>query len=152
MIYFNMQIHKQIRINTLIQDLNWEKTILFSMYSLSILIPLIISKPQLLVGSMINFLIVYSSLKYGIKRTLPILILPSITAYLTGLLFSGATHFLLYITPFIILSNFFLSVFVSKKTKISYISAIIVKGSFLVIIFFVMNKLPKELRTARKMW
>ena len=68
--------------------LDWEKITLYSMYSLSVLVPLIIGKPQLLVGSIVNFLIVYSTLRYGIKKTVPILILPSLTAIGSGLLFT----------------------------------------------------------------
>lgn len=97
-------------------DLN--TTTLYTLYTLSFLVPLLISKPQLLVGSMINFLIVYSTLRYGFKKTLPILITPSLVATGTGLLFGGATLFLVYLTPFIIISNILLSYSISKKKNI----------------------------------
>ena len=119
-------------------NLDWEKITLYSMYSLSILVPLIIGKPQLLVGSIVNFLIVYSTLKYGIKKTVPILILPSLTAIGTGLLFGGATYFLMYLTPFIIISNALLSYFVSKKTHIYLILGVLSKGIFLVLAYKVL--------------
>jgi len=84
MLYLYMEREGRIKIDLLIKKLNLENITLFSIYSLSILIPLIIGKPQLLVGSAVNFLITYSTLKFGIKKIIPILILPSITAYLTG--------------------------------------------------------------------
>jgi len=121
--------------------IKFEHIVLFSIYSLSVLIPLIIGKPQLLVGSAINILIVFTTLTYGIKKTFPILILPSITALLTGILFNGATVFLIYVTPFIMISNFILSYFVSKKKIIYLFLGIISKGGFLVLTYTVMNKI-----------
>ena len=119
--------------------LNFETLVLYSLYLLSILIPLIIGKPQLLVGSIVNFLITYSTLKYKVVKTLPILLLPSITATTTGILFNGATHFLLYVTPFIMVSNLILSFFVNKRTNISYILGVTFKGTFLYIAYYLMN-------------
>lgn len=118
-----------------LQTLNWQKLTLYSMYSLSILIPLIIGKPQLVVGSIVNFLIIYSSLKYGIRKSIPLLILPSLTATTTGLLFDGATYFLIYLTPFIIFSNLILSYFASKKSLSYLILGVLSKGIFLVLMY-----------------
>ncbi len=122
-------------------NLNFETIELYALYSLSILFPLVIGKPQLLVGSCVNFLIVFTTLKYGIKKTIPVLLLPSITATATGVLFDGATHFLIYVMPFIMISNFLLSYFVSKRKIYSYILGILLKGSFLFVSYSVMNKL-----------
>lgn len=121
-------------------NIKFEHIVLFSIYSLSILIPLLIGKPQLLVGSVVNFLIVYSTLTFGLKKTLPILFLPSITATMTGILFNGATYFLIYVLPFIIISNFILSYFISKKNIWTTILGILFKGGFLVIAYLIMNK------------
>lgn len=125
----------------LILSIKFEHIVLFSIYLLSILIPLLIGKPQLLVGSAVNLLIVYTTLTYGIKKTLPILFLPSVTATVTGLLFSGATVFLIYLLPFIIISNFILSYFVSKKKFIYLLLGVILKGCFLVLTYTLMNRL-----------
>lgn len=119
--------------------LHFDRVVLFSIYSLSILIPLLIGKPQLLVGSAVNFLITYSTLKYGIKKTIPVLLLPSITATATGILFNGATIFLLHVMPFIMFSNFILSYFVSKQKPIYYLLGILLKGGFLYIAYSAMN-------------
>lgn len=91
---------------------------LYTLYTLSFLIPLLISKPQLLVGSAINLLITYSTLKYGFKKTVPILLTPSLVATGTGLLFGGATLFLVYLMPFIMISNILLSYSISKQKNI----------------------------------
>ncbi len=122
-------------------NLNFETIELYALYSLSILFPLVIGKPQLLVGSCVNFLIVFTTLKYGIKKTIPVLLLPSITATATGVLFDGATYFLIYVMPFIMISNLLLSYFVSKKKTYSYVLGILFKGSFLFVSYSVMNKL-----------
>lgn len=127
-------------------NLNFDTLVLYSLYLLSILIPLLIGKPQLLVGSLVNFLITYSTLKYKVNRTIPLLFLPSITVTLTGLLFSGATYFLLYLMPFIIISNFVLAVFVNRRKNISYFLGILFKGGFLFLSFILLNRvvgLPK---------
>lgn len=133
-----MQIENITNEKVISLRLNWESITLYSMYSLSILVPFVIGKPQLLVGSVINFLIVYSTLKYGFKRSTPLFILPSLSALGTGLLFNGATIFLAYTIPFIIISNAILSYIVSKKTYVSYIFGIFLKGAFLVIVYRVL--------------
>ena len=122
-------------------SLDWERITLYSMYSLSVLVPLIIGKPQLLVGSIVNFLIVYSTLRYGIKKTVPILILPSLTAIGSGILFDGATYFLMFLTPFIIISNTILSYFISKKIIFTYILGILAKSLFLVLSYRVLMEI-----------
>jgi len=122
-------------------NINFETLELYSLYLLSILIPLLIGKPQLLVGSLVNFLITYSTLKYKVTKTIPILLLPSITATVTGLLFNGATPFLLYVMPFIMISNLILSFFINKRNNISYALGIVSKGLFLFVSYFTMNSL-----------
>ena len=136
-----MRLEKIYKAEVLISELKWEKITIYSMYALSVLVPLVIGKPQLVVGSIINFLIVYSTLQYGIKKTLPILILPSLTATTSGLLFDGATYFLLYLTPFIIFSNVILSYFISKKSIVHFILGIIAKGSFLLSAYWILTHL-----------
>jgi len=130
------KIYKQKLLN-----IKFEYIVLFSIYSLSILIPLLIGKPQLLVGSAVNLLIVFTTLTYGIKKSIPVLLLPSIIATVTGILFNGATIFLIYVLPFIMLSNFILSYFVSKKKMYSYVLGIVFKGLFLVVSYKVMSEL-----------
>ena len=107
--------------------------LLSSLYLISFLIPLLIQHPQLLVGITVNTVIIYSTLKYGFKKSIPIFILPSLAAYSRGILFGGATMFLLFFIPFIIASNAGYS-FISKTFKNTFVGiflASIVKASFL---------------------
>ena len=105
-----------------LQTLNLDTVLRYSLITGSLLIPLLISKPQLLVGSAINVLILVSTFKYGVKKSLPIYILPSVTSLLRGLLFGGATVFLAYLIPFIILSNLIFGYIANTKKNILTIS------------------------------
>ncbi len=111
-----MQLTKEKRYTLLGLDLN--TLTLYTIYLFAFLIPLVVGHPQLLVGSAINFLIIFSTLRYGFKRSIPVLVTPSLVATGTGLLFGGATIFLVYLLPFIILSNIFLSFTISKQSNI----------------------------------
>lgn len=121
---------KEIKISKYIYE--YDHILLASLYFLSFVIPLLISKPQLLVGSAINFLIVFSTLRYGLKKTLPILMIPSLVATGNGLLFGSATLFLVYLMPFIMISNSILSLSINKFKNILGIGlGIILKVAFL---------------------
>lgn len=98
-----------------ILKLNLDTILLYSVYVLAFTIPAFFGKPQLLIGSIINFLIVFTVLKYGFKRSIPVQILPSSSALVTGLLFSGATPFMVYLIPFIIVSNSLLALTLNKR-------------------------------------
>ncbi len=113
-----MQLTKEKSILVLGYELDLEQITLYSIYTLSFAIPLLIGKPQLLVGSSINFLITLTVLKYGFKRSIPVLLTPSLVATGTGLLFGGATLFLLYLMPFIMISNILLAYSISKQKNI----------------------------------
>ncbi len=91
------------------------------LYALSFSIPFFVQGPQLLVGSLINFLLILSISEYKFKEIIPVLILPSLSVYLHGLLFTGATNFLLYLIPFIAISNA-LYVLVFKYIKTDYLN------------------------------
>ena len=72
---------------------------------LSISAPLFIKSPQILVGSIVNFVLFFSAKRLGFKKTLPSILLPSLVAYSSNILFKGATPFLLYFLPVIFLGN-----------------------------------------------
>lgn len=105
---------------------------------LSISAPLFIKSPQILVGSIVNFVLFFSAKRYGFKKTVPSILLPSLIAYSSSILFKGATPFLLYFIPVIFLGN---SVYVllSKYVKSSVLSvflASVCKSLFLFIFAF----------------
>ncbi|KKP45600.1 hypothetical protein A3K02_02820 [candidate division WS6 bacterium RIFOXYD1_FULL_33_8] len=130
-----MEISTTLKKELFGERLNTEKILLYSIYVLSFFVPLIIGKPQLLIGSFINTLTIYSSLKYGFKKSIPVYLLPSIAATSAGLLFEGATFFLLYLMPFIMISNGILGYFVTlKKNSLIIMIGVILKALFLYIV------------------
>ena len=115
----------------------YSKEIQYSVLFLTLLlVPLLIGKPQYLVGIVVNTVLIYSTLKFGFKNTIPFLILPSSMSYLRGLLFGSLTIYLIYLIPFIILSNGIYSFTVSKfKNKIvGILLGAILKAGFLYLI------------------
>ncbi|HCC67701.1 TPA: hypothetical protein DEP90_00595 [Patescibacteria group bacterium] len=109
---------------------------------LSISAPLIIKSPQILVGSIVNFVLFYSAKKFSFKKTLPSIFLPSLIAYSSNILFKGATPFLLYFIPIIFVGNgiyVLLSRYV-KRGILSVLLASICKALLLYIFAFVLVK------------
>jgi len=110
-----------------------EKVQLASLYVLAFTLPFIFKQPQLLIGSIINFLLVFSVSKYGLKKIIPVLFLPSLASFLNGVLFGIFTPYLLYLMPFIILSNLIL-VLTVRYIKVKYLNvgiAALLKACFL---------------------
>ncbi len=76
-------------------------------------VPFLIGHPQLLVGVIVNFMLIRSAYYTSLKKTLPVIILPSLAVFFRGMMFGNLTSQLIYLIPFIILGNFVL-VFMSK--------------------------------------
>lgn len=76
--------------------------------ALAFLIPFLISGPQLLTGTLVNFLLILGTRFVDKKNLLIISILPSLAAVLNGLIFGRFTIFLVYFLPSIWLGNFVL--------------------------------------------
>jgi len=132
-----MQLRKEKRYILCGLDLN--TITLYTIYLLSFLIPLVIGHPQLLVGSAINFLIIFSTLRYGFIKSIPVLLTPSLVATGTGLLFGSATLFLVYLMPFIMFSNAILSLTVSRwRNVFGIVLGSILKAVFLYSITFLL--------------
>jgi len=115
----------------------YEKEIKYiSLFLLLIFVPLVIGKPQYLVGIIVNAALIYSTLKFGFKNTIPFLILPSCMSYLRGILFGNLTMFLTYLIPFIIISNAIYSLTVNKSQDktLGILIACILKTGFLYLI------------------
>lgn len=122
-------------LNKYLKFLESERTVLIITYSLAILLPFCIPKPQILLGTLINALFIFSVTKLGIKKTIPLLFLPSILSYIQGLLFGSSTIFLLYLIPFIGISNFSL-IYLYKKISIPYLNILISAGIKALILYF----------------
>jgi len=130
------------------EELKFKELILNEKLQLGVLslslfaIPFFFKSPQLVIGTIVNFLLVLSFSKFGLKRMFLAFFLPSIATYLSGTIFGGATVFLLYIMPFIILSNF-LYTFLFQKIKVKGLNILISSGSkamFLFLSAFVLYK------------
>ena len=114
-----------------------EKEIEYSVLFLTLLlVPFLIGKPQYVVGIIVNAVLVYSTLKFGFKNTIPFLILPSSMVYMKGILFGSVTIFLVYLIPFIILSNGIYSLAISKfkNNVLGVLIGSILKAGFLYLI------------------
>lgn len=72
----------------------------------SFLIPFFVSGPQLLIGILVNMFLYLSIRFFGMKKTVPMLFLPSIAATLNGLVFGVFSQYLLFFLPFIWGSNY----------------------------------------------
>lgn len=80
-------------------------------------LPLLLSGPQLLVGSIVNFLLIWAVLSLSRKRARPLAFLPSIAAVLHGVIFGPFTIFLVYLMPAIRLGNLVLMYIVNHISQ-----------------------------------
>lgn len=103
---------------------------------ISICAPLLIKSPQILVGTIVNFVLFFSAKRFGFKKTLPSILLPSLIAYSSNILFNGATVFLIYFVPIIFVGNS-IYVLLSQYLKSSIFSVILasISKSLLLYIF-----------------
>jgi hypothetical protein len=123
------------------------------LYTLSFLIPFLLKTPQLLTGTLINFLLILSVSHFKFKNILPALILPSVSVYTFGLIFGGASTFLLYLIPFITIANgiYVLSYKYVRKTFLNVVTASILKSLFLFLSTYILVQtvgIPKTFLTA----
>jgi hypothetical protein len=112
------------------------------LYGLSFSIPFLLRGPQLLVGSLLNFLFILAISRYKFKEILPALLLPSVAVYSYGVLFGGATSFLLYLIPVITFGNiiFVISFQKIKSKYLNIIFAAILKSFFLFSLTYILFK------------
>ena len=110
-------------------------------YSLiSFFIPFLIANPQLLVGSIVNFFLAVTAIKFDLRYSTPVIFLPSLGVFFAGLIFGVNTKYLIYFIPFIWIANF---IFVySFKLKINFfvkpLVASLLKAAFLFSVAMVM--------------
>jgi hypothetical protein len=81
-------------------------------------LPFLLGGQQLLVGSVVNCVLVLAALNIRGKKLLPVILLPSVGAYLAGMIFGVASSALLIMIPFIWVGNSIL-VFSMKKLTLS---------------------------------
>ena len=139
MLHFAMQLKTTVFKKDIISIINTETFQITILTVIAIFAPLFLKSPQILVGSIVNFVLFFSANRFGFKKTLPSILLPSLIAYSSNILFKGATPFILYFIPIIFLGNSiyvllnryidnkFLSVFLSSLSKslLLYVSAVV---------------------------
>lgn len=108
------------------------------LYILAFSFPFILKEPQLLVGSCINFLLILSIKQFKFKEILPVLFLPSISSYIYGILFGGATYFLLYLIPLIGIAN---GIYVYSYKNLNILLASAFKSVFLFVSVYILFRL-----------
>ena len=69
-------------------------------------------------GVIVNALLIKAGLDHSLKKVALLCLLPSLAVVSTGLLFGGLTSFLLWVMPFIWVSNFIIA-YTSKKLFLS---------------------------------
>lgn len=96
------------------------------------LIPLVISGPQILTGSLVNaFLFLATMQKISTRSRIVIAILPSAGAVINGVLFGTFTPFLLYLMPAIWLGNMLIMhIYDMVSRRFEPVSAILVGAGF----------------------
>lgn len=101
-------------------------------------IPFVLDKSQYLTGTLVNTLLALGIVKFGLKKVWPMILLPSASTYLHGIIFGGATNFLIYLIPFIVLANLIYSLLFKniKKDILNVLIASFVKAGFLFIVAY----------------
>ena len=92
------------------------ETIIYSM--VCFFAPFFIGHPQIVVGVLVNASLVMAALNVRTYRILPVIIFPSLGVLSRGLIFGPFTIFLIYMIPFIWISNF-IQVYAIKKLNLS---------------------------------
>lgn len=110
-----------------------EKVQLLTVFSLAFLVPFIFKQPQIVIGSLINFLLILCVSNFPFRKILPIVILPSFATLLNGALFSTLTIYIVYLIPIIAVSNaiFMLSFKYIRIDFLKVFIAALLKTSFL---------------------
>ncbi len=124
----------------------------------SFLLPFVLGHPQFLVGTVINLLLFEAALYLDFKKTLPIIIMPSLGALSRSILFGPYTVFLVYMIPFIWFGNLILVITtktlhfkLKKNILFSGLTAALLKTLFLflsALLLFNLNLVPKIFLTA----
>ena len=84
---------------------------------ISFFLPFFMGSPQILVGTIVNALLIRSTLSLKGRQILPIIFLPSLGVLSRGIIFGPFTMYLTYLMPFIWLSNLAI-VYFTKLLKI----------------------------------
>ncbi|OGD63707.1 hypothetical protein A2160_03410 [Candidatus Beckwithbacteria bacterium RBG_13_42_9] len=104
-------------------------------------IPLFLSGPQLLVGTIVSALLIIIAVKTSPKYWLPLAMLPSLGAFMHGVLFGPLTFFLLYFLPVIWLGNYIFMRVAVNKIELPLAVKILVASSFKAALLFLLARI-----------
>lgn len=100
-------------------------------------VPLFLGEPQLLVGSVVNFILIYIAINYKQGKLLPAIFIPATASILRNTLLGSLTGYLAILLPFIWMANglfiFIIRGFLKNKNNIILAlgSASVLKAAFL---------------------
>jgi len=105
-------------------------------YFLAFTIPVVISHPLWIVGTVINCLLYLTAERLSEKSILPVVVLPSLGAIIYGVLFGPQTVFLYYFLPFIWLGNYTLiKIFVLTKNQNFFLRTVFASSAKFLLLF-----------------
>ncbi|MDD3284540.1 MAG: hypothetical protein PHZ07_03015 [Patescibacteria group bacterium] len=112
--------------------------------------PIILRHPQMLIGIIVNMMLIKGALTLKQNKLIALSIFPSLGVLASGILFGNLTNFIIYLIPFIWISNYILTYIIKKFADKNYFRAIVLstflKTTFLFSITFLLfslNILPK---------
>ena len=102
----NYEFIKKTYYENIFNVTNLEENMHFIIYSvIAFFTPFLLGHPQLLVGTIVNASLILGATYLRGYKLLPIILLPSLGVLSAGLIFGPYTMFLVYMIPFIWLSN-----------------------------------------------
>lgn len=115
-----------------------QRTVGFS--CLLFFLPLLLSGPQLLIGSIVNLLLIWAVQKLSRSKAWPLAFLPSIAAVMHGVIFWPFTMFLVYMMPAIWLGNLILMYACTRisQQRIALLTWSFIKAGVLFLVAFVL--------------
>jgi hypothetical protein len=117
-------------------------------------IPLLLDLPQIIQGTIINFILIYIALNYKKMALIPAVLLPSLGSTIRGGLLGTATIYLIILMPVIWISNLLFIAFIRYLVinkfngRFSLIASSLIKSLFLFIsayILFSLSMIPEFL-------
>ena len=108
---------------------------IFSLTAICFFIPMLLSN-QLVIGILVNTSLAFAAYRIKMNQAFPLIIAPALGALCGGIIFGGATLLLVYMIPFIWLSNFIFVKLVNRYKIISVVIAPVVKSAFLFVSAF----------------
>ncbi len=132
-----------------------ETFIFITLSTISFFTPIILRHPQILIGIIVNMMLFRGAISLKQNKLIALAIFPSLGVIASGILFGSLTRFIVYLIPFIWLSNYILTSIFKKNITKNYFYAlsisILTKTLILfsaTFIFYQLGIIPKIFLTA----